>query len=179
MNSIPCTTTSSWVNFTSWLKQLRSFAICRNSRLTSRTKSNTAAASCVIGCVLVVMAASVCRGQAIVPLEWDASISTNVTGYKLYASTNVLTATNLSSALVKLNTGTNRSVQVLITNVANWRFVATAYTAQGIESGPSNELIVGVPAPPPNMRTLVVQASGTLVGTNWLDVGYFRLRIEP
>ena len=47
--------------------------------------------------------------------------------------------------------------------------------AHRIESVPSNTVTAEVPVPPPNMRTVVLQYSGTL--TNWQDVGFFKLRL--
>ena len=107
-------------------------------------------------------------------LAWDASLTTGVTNYVLYASTNILSATNLTSATVRLNVGTNLTATVEGIQTGQWSFAATAMK-DGIESDPSNILIVDVPQPPARMRTVVVQYSGTL--TNFYDVGFFRLRL--
>lgn len=110
-----------------------------------------------------------------VTLAWDASPSPAVTNYVLYAHTNSLSATNLASATVKVNAGTN--LTALVENLrppVTWYFVATA-VAGGVQSDPSNQLIVQVPPPPANARVVAVQFGITL--TNLTDVGFFRLRI--
>lgn len=109
-----------------------------------------------------------------VKLAWDASPTPGVTNYVLYASTNSLTATNLPTATVRLNVGTNLTASVENIQPGQWSFAATGMK-DGLESDPSNILIVDVPKPPDRMRTVVVQYSGTL--TNFYDVGFFRLRL--
>jgi hypothetical protein len=102
-----------------------------------------------------------------IQLAWDASPDLGVTGYVIYARTN-------SSTAIRINVGTNLTAKVESLAPGRWTFSAAALTAI-TESGPSNLLIVDVPEPPPNMRTVVVQYSGTL--TNFYDVGFFRLRL--
>ena len=109
-----------------------------------------------------------------VSLAWDSSIHPGVTNYTLYASTNSLVATNLATATVRLNCGTNRTGTITDLVPTRWWFTATAW-ADGAQSLPSNVLQVEVPLPPANMRTVVVQYSGTL--TNFYDVGFFKLRL--
>ena len=109
-----------------------------------------------------------------VRLAWNGSVTPGVTNYVLYAHTNALTATNLSSALVRVDVGTNLTATVEGLNPGQWCFVATA-RLNGVESDPSNSLTVEVPGPPANMRLVVVQYGGTL--TNFYDVGFFRLRL--
>lgn len=106
-------------------------------------------------------------------LAWDASPTPGITNYVLYASTNTLTATNLPSAQVRLNVGTNLTATVTDIKAGQWTFAATAMK-DGIESAPTL-LLAEVPKPPDRMRTVVVQYSGTL--TNFYDVGFFRLRL--
>lgn len=101
-------------------------------------------------------------------LAWDASATTGITNYVLYAATT--TQTNIA----RLNVGTNLTARVESLQPGTWLFSATAMKG-GVESDPSNILIVEVPQPPRNMRTVVVQYSGTL--SNWYDVGFFRLRL--
>ena len=109
-----------------------------------------------------------------IKLAWDASPTTGFTNYVLYASTNILSATNLTSATIRLNVGTNLTATVERITAGQWSFAATAMK-DGLESDPSNILIADVPQPPARMRTVVVQYSGTL--TNFYDVGFFRLRL--
>lgn len=108
------------------------------------------------------------------PLAWDASASPGVTNYILYAGTNSITATNLSSYTMRISVGTNLTARVESLAPGQWFFAATAQ-AGGIESAPSNILAVEVPPAPQRMRTMVVQYSGTL--TNFYDVGFFRLKL--
>jgi len=114
-----------------------------------------------------------------VKLAWDPSPSPGIAGYTLYAHTNSLaTGTNLATAPVRVQT-TNLTVTVQFTNAApRWYFVATATSTNGLESVPSNELIVQSPMPPANMRTLALEYIPQITGTNWSDVGFFRIRLN-
>ncbi len=103
-----------------------------------------------------------------VKLAWDASPSPGVTNYVIYAATNAL------ATLTNISVGTNLTATVENLSPGTWRFYATAQ-AGGVESAPSNLLLVDVPRPPANLRTIVVQYSYTL--TNWADLGFFRLRV--
>jgi hypothetical protein len=108
-------------------------------------------------------------------LAWDASTdASRVIGYRLYAHTNQLSETNLAASVVKRDVGTNLTARLENLSVGRWWFAATA-VGTNAESGPSNILLVDIPAPPANMRMFVVQYSGTL--TNFYDVGFFRLRL--
>ena len=111
-------------------------------------------------------------------LAWDASPSAAVTNYVLYAHTNSLNSTNLNTALVKVSAGTNLTVAITgLTPPTVWYFVATAQ-ANGIQSDPSNQLVVQVPVAPANARMMAVQYAELNI-TNWTDVGFFRIRIGP
>lgn len=110
-------------------------------------------------------------------VEWDASSTTNVT-YVLYAHTNALSGTNLYNAAVRVNVGTNLTATALFTNAGRWHLVATALDHWGVESDPSNELIVQIPAPVANLRTVAIDHAITLTGP-YTNVGFFRLSIGP
>lgn len=129
---------------------------------------------------------SLCIGHAIdageVRLAWDPGPGKAPSGFRLYAGTNSL-AQSQASAQVRLDTGTNTECIVSDLAAGRWYFVATAYLVQAdgtnwVESLPSNELILDVPATPRDMRTVVLQWNATLSGTNWLDVGFFRVRLD-
>ena len=109
-----------------------------------------------------------------VKLAWDASYAG--VQYRLYAAPFSLNATNLPLAMVKLDAGTNLTATVRALSAGTWHFVATAYTTNNIESVPSNQETVQVPAPPPNLRTVSLQWNATVSGTNWLDTGFFRIK---
>ena len=126
--------------------------------------------------ILLVLASTWCARA--VTLEWDASPDVWVTGYRLYTHTNSMAAgTNLATAVVRIDAGTNLTATV--TNLAPGRyyFVATAYTADNLESPPSNEIVLSVPVQPPNLRTVVVQWSGLVASTNWQDAVFFKFKI--
>lgn len=83
-----------------------------------------------------------------VRLTWDASPDASVTGYRLYNGvvsgiyTNSVTVGNsLTGTISNLFVGTT------------YYFVATAYTASGVESLPSNEVIYTVQSPRPETPT--------------------------
>ena len=128
----------------------------------------------VCGAALILLCGVGVSHAQSVRLGWDASTSAGVTNYVLYAHTNTLASTNLAAAVVRQKVGTNLTATIEDIKPGRWWFAATA-VGGGVESQPSNILIVDVPQPPPNMRTIVVQYSGTL--TNFYDVGFFRLRL--
>lgn len=124
--------------------------------------------------LLLLFAGLLSASAADIQLAWDESPTTGVTNYVLYASTNALNASNLQTAAVRLNVGTNLTATVEDIQPGQWSFAATAQK-MGVESAPSNILLVDVPTPPARMRTVIVQYSGTL--TNFYDVGFFRLKL--
>jgi len=109
-----------------------------------------------------------------ITLAWNPSPTVGVTNNVLYANTNIVTSSNRTNALVRLDVGTNSTA--VVQNLTNriWYF-ATAAMKNGIESEVSGNTTIEVPAPPSNMRTIVVQYSGTI--TNFYDVGFFRLKL--
>jgi hypothetical protein len=91
-----------------------------------------------------------------VRLMWDASPDTNVVGYAIYHGP--------SSGNYSTRIEVGNKLNIALTNLANnsnYYFVATAYTAEGIESLPSNE-VNGYPntnafflvLPPTNLRII-------------------------
>jgi cytoskeletal protein RodZ len=123
--------------------------------------------------ILFLVPLAVCAQE--VNLAWDASPSEGV-HYRLYAGTN--SVQGLSNALVVVNTATNLTATVEISQAQRWYFVATAVDpSTGLESVPSNEVMVETPAAPVNMRTIHVEHTITL-SNGWNDVGYFRLKIQ-
>jgi hypothetical protein len=127
----------------------------------------------ICGPALLLLLCLTASGQT-VRLAWDPAPTVGITNYTLYASTNALSATNLLAATTNIPCGTNLTGTVSEIVAGRWWFAATAWK-DGIESLPSNVLQVEVPRPPANMRTVVVQYSGTL--TNFYDVGFFKLRL--
>ena len=124
--------------------------------------------------ILLVFASAWCARA--VTLEWDASPDVWVTGYRIYCGTNSVAP--LTNAVLKIDCGTNLTCTVSnLLGGHSYYFVATAYTADGLESPPSNEVIWTVPITPPNLRTVVVQWSGLVASTNWQDAVFFKFRI--
>lgn len=124
-------------------------------------------------CLSTVLLA-ISTSAATVRLAWDASATAGITNYVLYAHTNALDNTNLTNAVVRVDTGTNTTATIEALNPGRWWFAATAMK-DGIESDASNVLGVEVPAAPTGTRTVVIQYSTNL--TNFSNVGYFRLKI--
>lgn len=95
-----------------------------------------------------------------ITLAWDASPDAEVTGYRLYFGPASATYTNTVDIGAKLTT------DVTLTP-GTFYFVVTAYTAQGLESDPSNEISYSVrPGKPLNLR-ITVQSSTNL--SAWVD----------
>ena len=77
------------------------------------------------------------HANADVTLAWDASPEPGVTGYIVYYGTSSGTYTQ------QLDAGNTTSASVPDPNPASgstWYFVVTAYTSDGVESDPSNEI---------------------------------------
>jgi len=108
-----------------------------------------------------------------VQLAWDYPANT-VASFTLYGHTNALYATNLAKATVRVDAGTNKTALIELMQPSGiWYFVVTA--TYGAESDPSNTLIVQVPPAPTNNRVVAIQYGVTI--TNFIDTGFFRLRI--
>jgi hypothetical protein len=86
-----------------------------------------------------------------VGLAWDPSPDTNVTGYTIYWGTNNgNTESSAANATVdytsRLDVGNQTTATLTnLTAGSTYHFVVTAYTADGVESLPSNEVIYTVP----------------------------------
>src|SRR5260221_5463889 len=89
-------------------------------------------------------------GQS-VTLAWDSSPDTNVTGYVLYSGN----ASGTYSSRVDVGTNISTTVASLAEG-STYYFAVTAYNADGIESGPSNEVGFIVPG-----LIRLVQGGGT------------------
>lgn len=119
-------------------------------------------------------AAAVTAAASDVKLAWDASGTVGITNYVLYANLAPLVYATRTNVTARINVGTNLTASVENLAPGQWWFAATAMK-DGLESDFSNVLQVECPRPPANMRTVVLQYSGTL--TNFYDVGFFRLRL--
>lgn len=153
-----------------------------------------------IAALSALLTLSAAAAAAELHLAWDPSPTPGVTNYVLYASTNDFSApTNLTAAAastrvlapanpqarlsglaapdsgaVRLNVGTNLTATIADLAEGYWSFAATA-EMDGLESELSNIVHVQVPAPPANMRTVILQYSGTL--SNFQDAVFFKLKL--
>ena len=93
--------------------------------------------------VAVVLAgAGLARGET-VTLAWDASVSTNVAGYRVYWGTNSRAYFGVT------NSGLMLTQAVVLPHSGRWFFAATAYDTSGLESDFSSEVSwESKPAPP-------------------------------
>jgi len=85
-----------------------------------------------------------------VGLAWDPSPDPNVVGYAIYYGTN----SGSYQTRIPVGGQTNATIQIP-TNGASYYFVATAYTVDGLESLPSNEVSY---VPPINLPTIMLNS---------------------
>ncbi len=110
-------------------------------------------------------------------LAWDASPSLNVTGYTLYTATNAPgSVTNDVPAAVAI--GNHSTVLLDQLKPGKYYFWVTATTADGQESGPSNQIMVETPKAPENVHVVIVQMSDEVTFSNAVNTAFFRLRIQ-
>lgn len=130
--------------------------------------------------ILVLLALSFSANAGTVTFGWDRSLSDSVGGYILYGSTNLLTNTNFHSSPVSVDCGTNTICSLASTNLGQWYFAVTAYAwdqTNRMESDLSNILPLRFPSTPSNFVFLIPQYTATIAGTNWQDIGFFRVKI--
>lgn len=98
---------------------------------------------------VLVMLACVVKMLA-VTLAWDASPDANVSGYAIYYGT------NSGGWTVRVDVGnvTNCTITLPTSGNVTYFFVATAYTPEGIESVPSNEVSYTPPYRPAAVENL-------------------------
>lgn len=96
--------------------------------------------------------------RAELKLAWDSVTNVPNPTYSIYASTNVFT--NAANALVAFNVGTNTTVTIEgLTN--QWYFRAAAFNTN-VASDLSQTLILQIPPPPLNFRTVVIMGGPTV-----------------
>jgi hypothetical protein len=103
-----------------------------------------------------------------VSLSWNPSPTPGVTNYTLYAKTS---ATNIA-----VNTGTICTATLRDIKAGIYTFTATAWK-DGTQSVPCIPLVVEIAEPPVGLRTVVVAGAPILSSTNWVDMGFFKLKI--
>jgi len=105
---------------------------------------------------LPLLAATNAPNQQLI-LAWDRSPDDRLTNgitYTIYGEVRMPTVTNY----VSIAGITNNTVGINSIAAGSWTFYATA--RQGaVESVPSNVLLVAVPNPPANLRTVILQYS--------------------
>ena len=93
--------------------------------------------------VAVVLAGAGLANGETVTLAWDASVSTNVAGYRIYYGT------NSRAYFCVTNAGLVLTQAVVLPHRGRWFFAATAYDTNGLESDFSSEVSwESKPAPP-------------------------------
>src|SRR4051812_5049398 len=132
--------------------------------------------------LLIALASHLARtfAQGSVTLAWDASPSSNATGYFLYWMLPD------GSGKVAYDVGNATTARVdNLTPGQTYNFYATAYSAAGNESGPSNTLTYTVPDPGPisgGGAVTFVKADAATRGS-WKGVygsdGYFMAAVPP
>lgn len=114
-------------------------------------------------------------------LTWDPSESANATNavaYRLYGTGRPYSPTNVvvSKMEYRYDVGTNLVAELEPLPPGQYAFAATAIIG-GVESLPSNILLVESPAPPARLRTVVLQYGETL--TNLTSSGFIRIKLTP
>jgi hypothetical protein len=104
-----------------------------------------------------------------VRLAWDPSPTTNVVSYWVHYNNAATNTTGLS-----VNVGTNLS-HTLALSAGTWSVYVTARNGQGIESDPSNLLVIDVPTPP--VLRLHLQGASTVTGP-WTNLASLTVPIE-
>jgi hypothetical protein len=104
-----------------------------------------------------------------VRLAWDPSPTTNVVSYSVRYSN---AATN--TAAFGLNVGTNLT-HTLSLSAGTWSVFVTARNTQGIESDPSNLLVIDVPTPP--VLRLHLQGASTVTGP-WTNLASLSVPVD-
>ena len=128
--------------------------------------------------LLLLLGLSLTVHAGTVTLAWDRESDTNVAGYYLYGYTNAPTSpTNFSPCQIVIDCRTNCIASLSTTNVGCWWFGVTAYSQAGVESALSDTVTCYFPPAPTGMVVMVPQWSATLGSTNWMDLGFFRLKI--
>jgi fibronectin type III domain protein len=105
-------------------------------------------------CAAVLIALPVLAGNSI-PLAWNPSVGSNVAGYKIYYGG----ASHAYTNSVYVGNVTNTTITGLSPNTTYY-FAATTYNKLGIESGFSNEAMLGVLPPTAPAMTQVSQVNG-------------------
>lgn len=95
--------------------------------------------------------------------------------YLLRAATN--TMTTFAPPVVVVNVGTNLTASLIFTNAGRWFVDCIARDTNNVESESSNELIIDVPKPPGQFRTVVLQHAATITN-GFSNVGFFRVEIK-
>lgn len=104
-----------------------------------------------------------------VTLAWDASVSSNVAGYRIYQGGQ----SGLYTNVLDVGYAFTATVTNIITGSTNY-FAATCYTTNGLESVKSNEAVyLAAPAPPNNFR-ISAQVAASPYGP-WLTFTNFAL----
>jgi len=107
-------------------------------------------------CILFIMARLAWSAE--VTLEWDANTEPNLAGYNVYQAER---SGDSSTAWEKIGTNEPDTEGVILTEYTltvdgakNWTWYVTAFSSDGIESGPSNTVELYDRTPPLNPNNL-------------------------
>lgn len=116
---------------------------------------------------ILFLAACLCGRAAEVAFEWDASPSTNVTGYRLYVGTNSdFVKSNAVASIVCAST--NATWTAAVAGTAYWAFCTAC--SDVLESVPSNVISFTVPLPPATLRVKMALFQSSGVNGPWEPV---------
>jgi hypothetical protein len=125
--------------------------------LPSHSVGNQSAIICslrLLVCAMALIASHALAGNS-VPLAWNPSAGSNVAGYKIYYGV----ASHAYTNSVNVGNVTNATITGLSPNTTYY-FAATTYNTLGVESGFSNEAMLGVLPPTAPAMTQVSQVGG-------------------
>jgi hypothetical protein len=107
----------------------------------------------VLGCLLALVVFGPMVRAANVDLAWSPSTAPLVAGYNLYYGG----ASGVYTNEVSAGNATNATISGLIPGTAYF-FAATAYSASGLESTFSSEVLITVPMPTPGVQLQITPA---------------------
>lgn len=121
--------------------------------------------------VLALMVVAGPAHAASVVLEWDASVSTDVYGYRVYQSTVKGTYNKTTGKVCDVTASTSSCTVSSLTDGTTYYWVATAYDSGYNESGYSNEVTqrIDFTAPtPPVLRIKSISSAWNMTGWSFV-----------
>lgn len=136
--------------------------------------------------------AGLCANAATVTFAWDGASDSTVVGYAIVLGTNAPvtitntpaiafppsitpTVTTVFTNFTRIDVGYTLSATIELPP-GKWYVAARSYNNTG-DSENSNMLTLEAPPAPVNFRLVIVEATVDVSGTNWQQVGMFRLKL--